>query len=56
MFLKGGIMKAYALYNKNHQLNLSIGEYSAESQFEELREQVKAAIAEMTKNGLYDGI
>ena len=32
-------IKEYALYNKTHQLDLSIGSYSAESQFEELREQ-----------------
>lgn len=32
-------IKDYALYNKNHQLSLNVGEYNAETQFEELRQQ-----------------
>ena len=32
-------IKEYALYNKNHQLNLEIGGYNTETQFDLLREQ-----------------
>lgn len=32
-------LKEYALYNKNHQLNLEIGGYNTETQFDLLREQ-----------------